>query len=599
MRLHTIFAIALLLNSLNIFAINDDITLTWGKKGVSMSPTQVDGIEISTQNGYAEIINHDTLTERTFVLQGTCENGGLKYRGKYKVTFELNGLKLENREGSPLDIKCGKRVTVKLKNETENELTDSPDTTHKAVLFCKGHLELTGPGSLTINARGRHGISAKEYILAKQKLGTITIHATGDGCKGIRTGEDYIQHGGNITIHTSGNYLSEDTTSMWGPAFGGGFDFSDILGHIREDFPGIIPDSINAENVDWHAVMDSIFARMPDSLKWGGPGMGDSGFGGPGMMGAGGFQGGMGAPGMGPGGFQGGMGAPEFKGPGMMGPGGMPNDSTRQMMDQGFGGPGMMGFHPFGGNGFGEGGDFEFPDWEEGDSIGGFGGPMGGFMKGRYIGTAKGLKALGNVIVQGGTLTVTTKTPGAEGIEGKKGVELQGGTIYVDAYDDAINSGGKIIFSGADVSATSQRNDCVDSNSREEGAITISAGHLEAFSGAGPPEEGLDCDQSAIVISGGTALSVGSGMGPWPSVPTEKTATQPAILIRETQVRKGQKITLEDTQGKELLSTTSTVNNNMNNSLLTCPELKVGNTYIFKIDGKEAKRITLNSNFSY
>lgn len=219
-------------------------------------------------------------------------------------------------------------------------------------------------------------------------------------------------------------------------------------------------------------------------------------------------------------------------------------------------------------------------------------------MKGGFVGTTKALKALGTITINGGTLSCTTKTAGAEGIEGKQGVVLQGGDVTVDAYDDAINSGGNIVFSGANVSATSQHNDAVDSNAWGDGAITIADGNVQVFSGAGAPEEGFDCDFSAIVVSGGTAISVGSGMGPSPSSPTEKTATQPTLLVQYLSINQGDKITVEDNEGHVLVSAVSTVKNNEVHSLITSPELKIGKEYVVRINGQETRRFTLNSAFT-
>ncbi len=475
------------------------VRLTWTSSGVKMKVKNVSGLTLRREGGYVTLENSNTDEELHVVLKGRSADGGLKYVGDHKVTFVLDGLQLESKQGSPMNIRCGKRVAVKLKEGTHNELTDAPDTLHKGVLRCKGHLELSGAGSLTINARGAHGINAKEYILFKPSLGTLEINATGDGCKGIRTGEDFTMRGGDVRVSTSGNYVAEDTTSFFPPF---PFDMEDgMAGFNMEE---------GMDAPDWE---DNMRPPFFDDM----------------------FPEGMMPEGMFPEGL-----FPE----GMM----MPDSA-------------MM-----------------FP-------------PEGGMppMKGRYIGTTKGIKALGKVTVEGGRLVVTTCTPGAEGIEGKKGVELSGGTVKVNAYDDAINGNGPLVFSGADVYAVSTNNDAVDSNGWGDGAITISGGHVEVFSGIGPPEEGFDCDQWAIVISGGEAFSVGSGMGPFPSLPNERTATQPYLLFQFIEVKADDVLSVCEKGGAEVISVKSPVACHMNHSLVTTPALKQGGTYVLKLNGTEVR----------
>ncbi len=529
-----------IINSLCCVADNV-VRLTWTSSGVKMKAKNVAGVTLKKEGGYATVENSNTNEELQFELTGRCLDGGLKYVGDHKVTFVLDGLQLESKQGSPMNIKCGKRVAVKLKKGTHNELTDAPDSTHKGVLRCKGHLEVSGAGALTLNARGAHAINAKEYILFKPSLGTLEINATGDGCKGIRTGEDFTMRGGDVTINTSGNYAAVDTTADFPPFFD---DWDDEWDDEWDD--------------DWEDDMFYDDDRFSEGM----------------------FPGGMSPEGMFPGGMM------------------MPDSAfIQQLAESGF--PmGMMGPFPFGGDSLATfppfGGDSlaTFPPFE-GDSTRTFP-PDGGmpFMRGRFIGTTKGIKALGKVSVEGGNLVVNTCMPGAEGIEGKNGVELSRGTVRVNAYDDAINGNGPLVFSGADVRAVSTNNDAVDSNAWGDGSITISGGHVEVFSGIGPPEEGFDSDQWAIVISGGEAFSVGSGMGPFPSLPNERTATQPYLLFQFVSVKAGDELSVCERGGEEVMSVKTPVANPMNHSLVTSPALQKGGTYVLKVNGAEVREST-------
>lgn len=253
---------------------------------------------------------------------------------------------------------------------------------------------------------------------------------------------------------------------------------------------------------------------------------------------------------------------------------------------------------------------------EGSDSLqhGGFGGPpMGGFGgKHKYIGTTKGIKSLGQVIVNSGNVTVKTSSPGAEGIEGKEGVILNGGNVNVTAVDDAINANAAIEFNGAFVVAISTTNDAVDANlagaffmpfgnnqkdEQKDAAIIITDGTVFAWSQMGAPEEGLDCDFSPIAISGGRVFSVGAGMGDMPSVPTTYTAKQPTALLVGIDISENQPIQLYNKQGKLLDTFTVPFSLQRSSSLLSNSAFEMGNTYTVKTKNYE-KTFTLNENFT-
>lgn len=146
-------------------------------------------------------------------------------------------------------------------------------------------------------------------------------------------------------------------------------------------------------------------------------------------------------------------------------------------------------------------------------SGGGWGGGMGG-QQSSTSSSAKAIKAIGQIVVNGGSLTVSTATDGAEGMESKTSVLIKGGNHYMKCYDDCINSAGVINFAGGNTVCYATKNDAVDSNYGRSGAITISGGNIFAYTSAGSPEEGLDCDNNSyITITGGIAVSAGGSQG--------------------------------------------------------------------------------------
>jgi hypothetical protein len=236
---------------------------------------------------------------------------------------------------------------------------------------------------------------------------------------------------------------------------------------------------------------------------------------------------------------------------------------------------------------------------------------MGGFTgKHKYVASTKGITSKGKVTVNSGSVTVRTATPGAEGIEGKKGVVFNGGKVDVLATDDAVNANATIEFNGAHVTVRSTGNDGVDANpeggffppfggnnKKIEPAIIIRGGTVYAWSQVGSPEEGLDCDMAPIAIEGGTVFSVGGCIGDAPSVPTDATAKRPTVLLSDLNVTKGEPITICDANGKQLFTITIPFSMRHSASLVTCPAFKLDKTYKVKTKGYE-KTFTLNNPFT-
>lgn len=139
-------------------------------------------------------------------------------------------------------------------------------------------------------------------------------------------------------------------------------------------------------------------------------------------------------------------------------------------------------------------------------------GPGGG---GGVSGSAKAIKVLGTITINGGTSEVTTGTNGAEGIESKTSITINGGKHYYKAYDDGMNCAGPIKFAGGLTIVYSNGNDAVDSNYGRTGAIEIGNGCIVAYTSKGAPEEGFDCDNNSyITITGnGYAVSAGANQG--------------------------------------------------------------------------------------
>ena len=266
-----------------------------------------------------------------------------------------------------------------------------------------------------------------------------------------------------------------------------------------------------------------------------------------------------------------------------------------------------------GGPGFPGGGMPNFdgmrPEMNDSTDEDGFQGGFGG--KHKYYASTKGIASKGQIIINSGNVTVRTSTAGAEGIEGKKGIAFNGGTVDILTPDDAINANATIEFNGAHVTARSKGNDAVDANPEGgffppfggnqekeiEPAIIVRGGTVYAWSQVGSPEEGLDSDFSPLLIEGGTIFSVGGSIGDAPSVPTNETAKQPTVLLSGLKISKDEPISIYNANGQVIHTLTVPFSFRGSASIITCPAFKQGSTYTLKTKDTE-RTFTLKEPFT-
>ena len=224
-----------------------------------------------------------------------------------------------------------------------------------------------------------------------------------------------------------------------------------------------------------------------------------------------------------------------------------------------------------------------------GSSLGGSSGGGGGWGPGggqqSSGSSAKGIKVMGTAVIYGGTTEIYTSTDGAEGLESKTIVDIQGGQHYFKCYDDCINSSGCIYFNGGVSVCWSNGNDAVDSNYGKTGAITIGNGVAFAYTTRGAPEEGFDCDNNSYIqITGtGIGLSAGGAQGGGGSSSSISNAKQGYYFCTSTiSYTSGRYYTLSNESGKNLVtySFESSVSSSL--ALFTATGMVKGSKYYLK-----------------
>src|SRR5574344_940369 len=190
--------------------------------------------------------------------------------------------------------------------------------------------------------------------------------------------------------------------------------------------------------------------------------------------------------------------------------------------------------------------------------------------------SAKGICSEANVMFNGGTINVSTLTSdGDEGVESKNTFIMNGGELVVNAYDDAINASKAIYFEGGKTYAYAVHNDGIDSN----GSLTIGGGVILALSAAGSPEEGMDTDNSNIVLTGGTLITMGGAQGTAPSTPTSSTATQCTALLSGISLTKGQFFSVNASDGTNIMTFKIPFSVSGDYTLISSPNFIQGSTY--------------------
>lgn len=210
------------------------------------------------------------------------------------------------------------------------------------------------------------------------------------------------------------------------------------------------------------------------------------------------------------------------------------------------------------------------------------GGPGGGSSSGS---SSKGIKVMGNIHVYGGETEVSTATNGAEGLESKTAVYIEGGKHYFKCYDDCINSSGNIYFNGGVTVCYGYGNDAVDSNAGRTGAITIGNGTVFAYTTKGSPEEGLDCDNNSYIqITGnGIAISAGGAQGGGGGSSSISGAKQGYNFYTSSiSYSTGRYYTLADASGKNLVTYSFEAGVSSTLALFTAKGMTSGSTYNVK-----------------
>ena len=157
------------------------------------------GVTCSSGTSADVVLTSTNVTdELTYKISGTSDNGSLTINGEYKMTVELNGVSLTSQNGAAIDLKCGKRIALVMANGSTNTLVDAANGSQKACLYSKGHIELSGAGTLNVTGNANHAIATKEYFQVKKSVKAINIEKAANDA--IHVGQYFQMNGGELNI---------------------------------------------------------------------------------------------------------------------------------------------------------------------------------------------------------------------------------------------------------------------------------------------------------------------------------------------------------------------------------------------------------------
>lgn len=499
-------------------------------------------------------VSDTTCGEITYTLSGTSTDGDFTLEGSYKASIELRGLTLTSSNGAALNIQNGKRIELSIKKDTENTLTDASTGSQKGCVVCKGHLELKGKGILNVYGKAAHGIYAKEYVTIKN----CTVNVLSAVKDGVNCAQYFLMESGALNI--SGT--SDDGVQV---------SYKDDSDREAED-TGTLTITGGTVNV-------AVTGTATKGLKADGDVL-----------------------------ISGGDLTVATEGGGKW-----DSDDAKTKASSGIsadgkvqidGGTINLSSTGSGGKGISCDGELIINDGTiTVNTSGGMYAYVNGVEYTNYTGNTdrlssnqksspKGMKADGNVTINGGIINVTTTGNGSEGIESKAVLTINDGTIVINSADDAINSSSHMYIKGGDITVVATGNDGLDSN----GNMYISGGVIKAF-GASAPECGIDANEEdgyTVIFTGGTLLAVGGGN----SVPSTSESTQPYVS-GNVSVTANSEVTLKS--GGTVLATFTVPSNYTSSSqggnrpapggggrpgqsgsgsvLITCPGLTSGSSY--------------------
>lgn len=442
-------------------------------------------VTIAQSGAHVSVTQADDLAmEITYSLSGSSTDGEFYTAGAYKATLELNGLTLTNTtpvySGAAVHVQNSKRIKVKLITGTTSTLRDAASGSQKGALYIKGHAEFAQKGTLNVYGNVKHAIKTGEYFTIKNATINV-LSAVGDG---INCEQYFLMQSGAITISGVGDdglqCDIEDTTvgSTGITTDHEAEDTGNIYisgGTITVAVTAAAAKAIKAEG-DIYITGGTVNATTSGGGAWDSDELKTKASAGLSADGNIAISGGT----------------LTFKSTGAGGKG-ISGDGTLLVSDSASiaittSGQAVVASSSGAVSVVSNASTLDHYDTN-------------------YKSSPKGIKIDNAATITSGKISVTTSGAGGEGIEAKSTIDISGGEIIVNSYDDAINASSHLTISGGMIYARATNNDAIDAN----GNCYIKGGLVYAVS-ASSPEVAIDANTEGgykLYVQGGTIVAIG------------------------------------------------------------------------------------------
>jgi hypothetical protein len=448
----------------------------------------------TTINGsHVSIVQSSEVSEEiTYRLSGTSNDGEFYMSGSYKATIELNGLNLTNlnpvNSGAAIHIENSKRIKVKILDGTTNSLVDAASGSQKGCFYIKGHSEFFQSGTLNVIGNKKHAIKVGEYLSIKDATINVTS-ALGDG---ISCNQYFLMESGVVNISGTtddGLQCDLDGDSSTGIIEDHEDEDSGNIyisgGNITINCNGIAAKGIKSEGDIYLSNECVINVTTTGNGRWDEEELETSAACGISADGNINISGG-----------------------------------EITLVATGSGGKGLKCdgiLTVSGGNLSAETSGALYYNNGTTENLNYTGNTDN--VDNAYYSSPKAIRVgvktengnsytySGGIVISGGVIKARTSGTNAEGIESKNTLEISGGEIYVDAYDDGINSGQDMTITNGYVYSRSANNDAIDAN----GDVYINGGLVYAI-GSRAPEVAIDANSEEgkrLFLNGGVVISIG------------------------------------------------------------------------------------------